>query len=70
MSHDIMTHKLVPMHEKTSIDEKEWVIKKYGIHIPVLLITDPVCKFMGFKEDDIIKIYRRNHIIYRIVKKE
>lgn len=70
MRHDIMTHRLVPKHEKIDKDEYNWVSNKYGTHLPILLLTDPVVRFLNFKENDIIKIYRPTSITYRIVKSD
>lgn len=65
---NITKHVLVPMHEKITDEESVEFKKKYGVKFPILLKSDPVCKFYNFKKGDIIKIHRKDFIAYRIVK--
>lgn len=59
--------KRVPVHEKISGEEYEEV-KKYARYLPLLLTTDAVSRFQGFRKGDIVKIYRKDEtVIYRIV---
>jgi DNA-directed RNA polymerase subunit H (RpoH/RPB5) len=56
-------------HEKVKNFENKY--KKYNLKLPVLLISDPICKWYGYKIDDIIKITRDDgSIIHRIVKQD
>lgn len=56
-------------HEKVKNFEHKY--KKYNLKLPVLLSLDPICKWYGYKPDDIIKITRDDgSIIYRIVKQD
>jgi DNA-directed RNA polymerase I, II, and III subunit RPABC1 len=69
---NITKHYLVPKHEleyeKGSKGAKEFK-QKYSNKFPVLLQNDPVCRFYGFKNGDIIKVTRKGgNVIYRIVK--
>ena len=73
---DLTNHILVPKHILLSEQEKEEVIKKYGINklnqFPKILKTDPIIKILGAKEGDLIKIIRRDNsgkesIYYRVV---
>ena len=73
---DLTNHILVPKHILLSEQEKEEVIKKYGINklnqFPKILKTDPIIKILGAKEGDLIKIIRRDSsgkesIYYRVV---
>ena len=67
--YNITKHRLVPKHTELSIDESKIFIKKYGKEFPVILKSDPVCKYYNFKKGSIIKITRNNnYIMYRIVK--
>lgn len=69
---NITKHVLVPIHEKV-VDTPEYseysnIKKKYAKYLPILLSTDPVARFHGFRKGDIVKIYRKDKtIIYRIV---
>lgn len=56
-------------HEKVKNFEHKY--KKYNLKLPVLLISDPICKWYGYKIDDIIKITRDDGtIVHRIVKQD
>ncbi len=67
--YDITKHRLVPKHIELSNEESKKFIKDYGKKFPVILKTDPICKYYNFKKGNIIKIIRNNnYIIYRIVK--
>jgi len=57
-------------HEKISNEQSLQVIrKKYGSHLPVLLKSDPIVRYFGFKRNDIIKVIRSpNEFIYRQVR--
>ena len=70
----ILDHVLVPKHEILSEEEKEALLKKYGIkekHLPKILTTDPVVKEIGAKPGDVLKITRefrgKKSVYYRIV---
>ena len=74
---DITEHKYVPKHilltpEEVSVMKQNYNIKS-NYEIPVMLKSDPVSKFYGFKKGDICKIIRKSYsvgesIYYRIVK--
>ena len=72
LKYNITKHYLVPLHELVVFENnEEYDIfkKKYGNNLPVILKTDPVARFYGFKKGDIIKVTRKNgYIAYRIVK--
>jgi DNA-directed RNA polymerase subunit H (RpoH/RPB5) len=56
-------------HEKVKNFEHKY--KKYNLKLPVLLSSDPICKWYGYKINDIIRITRDDgSIIHRIVKQE
>lgn len=70
----ILDHVLVPKHEILSPEEKEAILKKYGIkekQLPKIFSNDPVIKEIGAKPGDVIKITRefmgRKSVYYRIV---
>jgi len=73
---NIFDHKLVPKHIILSEDEKNDVIKKYGIkkvnQFPKILKSDPIACALAAKVGDLIKIIRKSEatkesIYYRIV---
>ena len=61
---DIMNHDLVPLHEIITEKEKKDLLTKYKIEpnqLPKILDTDPVCKSIGAKSGQILKIIRKSH---------
>ena len=69
LRYNITKHSLVPKHSALSKKANDEFKKKYGIKIPVLLKTDPVCRFYNFQRGDIIKVIRMDGFVsYRIVK--
>ncbi len=66
---NITKHRLVPLHTPLSKEEVVEFKATYGTSIPVLLRSDPVCRFYDFSKGDIIKITRKDGFVsYRIVK--
>ena len=66
---NLTKHRLYNKHIRLNDDDKKDFIKKYGVQIPVILVTDPVSRYFNFKKGDIIKIERKNDVVsYRIVK--
>lgn len=72
---DIVTHTLVPKHEKLSKEEEQILLKRYKIdkiQLPKIPLSDPVVKYYDFKKLDIIKITNISetagiYINYRVV---
>tara|TARA_A100001015_G_C15028916_1_gene732016 strand:- start:772 stop:1968 length:1197 start_codon:yes stop_codon:yes gene_type:complete len=73
---NVARHRFVPKHQKTTQYEISKLKKKYNLHnlqnLPHILISDPQCKYHGFRIGDVIKITRKsktntNSIVYRIV---
>jgi DNA-directed RNA polymerase subunit H len=72
---DVSKHELVPKHEILSKEEKEELLKKYGITIkelPRILSSDPAIKALNPKIGDVIKITRKSKtaeesVYYRVV---
>lgn len=73
---NILKHELVSEHIILSPEEKEEIIKKYGIkkpsQFPRILKSDPIVKEIGAKPGDLIKIIRKSttakeSIYYRII---
>lgn len=72
---DIEKHELVPKHIILNEQEKEEVLKGYGIslrQLPRILVSDPVIKLLNGKLGDVVKIIRKSHtagetVYYRVV---
>ena len=72
VQYNITKHYLVPKHElyceKGSSNAKKFK-EQYSDKFPIILKTDPVCRFYGFNKGDIIKVTRKDgHVIFRMVK--
>ena len=74
---DIEKHELVPKHIILNEQEKEELLKNYGIslrQLPRILVSDPVIKLLNGKLGDVVKIIRKSPtagetIYYRVVIK-
>jgi DNA-directed RNA polymerase subunit H len=73
---DISNHELVPKHILLSQQEKEEVMKNYGIRkisqFPRISKDDPAVKMLEAKPGDLIKIIRKSDtakesIYYRVI---
>ncbi len=72
---DISKHKLVPLHEIISEEERKEVLEKYKItpdQLPKILNTDPVSISISAQPGQIIKVIRKSHtakeaVAYRLV---
>lgn len=77
MGINILKHELVPKHILLNEQEKEEVLKQYGItlkQLPRILESDPVIKIIGGKMGDVVKIIRKSQtagqsVYYRVVVK-
>jgi len=62
-SFDILEHELVPKHIVLSKEEAKELLRKLNIRphqLPWIRENDPVCKRIGAKKGDIIKIIRKS----------
>jgi len=74
---EVGKHEFVPKHILLSEEEKEEVLKCYGVtlrQLPRILETDPAIKEMKPKPGDVVKIIRRSEtsgesVYYRVVIK-
>lgn len=74
---DIEKHELVPKHIILNEQEKEEILKKYGISVrqlPRISVSDPMIKLLNGKPGDVVKIVRKSptageSIYYRVVIK-
>lgn len=65
---NVTKHSLVPRHIKLESQEAMALVKKMGIHFPVLLKTDIIARYYRFVKGDVIKILRPDEISYRKVE--
>jgi DNA-directed RNA polymerase subunit H (RpoH/RPB5) len=67
LQYNLTHHVLFARHEKVKGDELQRIrplIKK----LPIILKTDPVCRYYNFNRNDILKIFRRDgSVSYRVV---
>ena len=74
---EVSKHELVPKHAILSEEEKEDVLKQFGItlrQLPRIIETDPAIKEMAPKPGDVVKIMRKSpsggeDAYYRVVIK-
>ena len=74
---DINKHELVPKHILLGAQEKEALLKKYGItlrQLPRMLALDPLVKLLNCNVGDVVKIIRKSETAgdteyYRVVVK-
>ena len=74
---DITKHEIVPKHELLKPEEKEKVLKGYGItlrQLPRVLDTDPMSVHLQAKPGDVLRITRNSqtageYTYYRVVIK-
>lgn len=70
LQYNPIKHILVPKHEGLSAKESKEFRDTYGAQkLPIILKTDPICRFFDFKKGSVVKITRRDgHVCYRIVR--
>lgn len=59
---DITQHQMVPRHIRLSSSERDAVLKKYAAkeqHMPKILLTDPMARYMGLRQGDMVRIERK-----------
>ncbi|CAD8091010.1 unnamed protein product [Paramecium primaurelia] len=72
--YDVTKHELVPQHIILNDNEKELLLKKYGLvdnQLPRILQSDPIARFLGLHHGDVVKIIRKSetaglYVTYRI----
>ena len=72
---NVLKHQMVPEHIIMSEEEVLELLAQYHIELkqlPKILVTDAVCKEIGARKDDVIKIKRRSltaeeAVSYRLV---
>ena len=60
---NILEHKLVPKHEVLLGKERKVFLQKYKLDdLPLILQTDPVVRFLGLQNNDIVRITRPDFV--------
>lgn len=60
---NILEHKLVPKHEPVVGAARREFLKKYKLDdLPLILHTDPVVRFLGLQDNDVVKITRPDFV--------
>ena len=75
LSYNVSTHCLVPKHKLVPNEEVNDIVSKYKCSLtnfPVILKTDPICRYYGFRRGHLIEITRSSetngtYICYRLV---
>lgn len=70
---NITRHVDVPRHIICSAQKKKDILEKYGVtkeQLPRILSTDPVCRYLGAKKGQLIKVVRTSESIPFIQSKE
>lgn len=66
---NITEHRLVPLHERVSKEEKENLEQNYKGKLPIILSSDPISRYYYFQRGEYIRITRKDGTIhYRVVK--
>ena len=55
LQYNLTKHRLVPQHILLNKEEGNEIRRKYGHDVPVILKSDPVCRYYNYKKGDIIK---------------
>lgn len=67
MQYDLTKHCLYNPHEKLSMDEIKSI--ESTKQFPIILKSDPVCRYFHFQRGDVIRVRRKDGIIvYRVVR--
>jgi DNA-directed RNA polymerase I, II, and III subunit RPABC1 len=62
LQYNVTKHKYVPKHEKVPQEEIDGILKRYYLkskfHLPIIIETDPIARYLGIKHGDLVKITR------------
>eukprot|EP00873_Tetraselmis_striata_P027057 jgi/Tetstr1/447321/TSEL_034758.t1 len=77
LQYNVSRHMDVPKHEKVPKADVDAILKTYYVkskfHLPLILETDPMSRYLGLKHGDLVKITRGSHncgntVFYRCCK--
>lgn len=77
LSYNVTHHTFVPKHILVSEEEKQQILTRFKVDekkMPIIQISDPVCRYFNAKEGQMFKIIRKSNttgesLYYRIVGK-
>jgi len=64
---NLIEHDLVPKHEILTEKYEKIIKEKFNNKLPLIKKTDPICKYYNCKSGQVLKIYRKHEIYYRLV---
>ena len=77
LQYNVMRHKYVPRHERVPPEEVPALLRTYFLkskfHLPVILETDPVARYLAMRPGDVVRITRPSAnagvaVFYRVCK--
>ena len=70
---DVVSNTIVPKHSIASHEQIKDVKKTYFLKdlskLPIMLYSDPISRYYGYRNNMVIRIERKTGIVYRLVKK-
>ena len=72
---DVLSHKLVPKHERVPLSEVPKILKELGLEpyqLPLIRASDPAARAIGARPGELVRIIRESEnagktIVYRFV---
>lgn len=64
---NLIDHFLVPKHQILDKKYENLIKDKFNSKLPLIKKTDPICRYYNCKVGQVLKIYRKNEIYYRLV---
>lgn len=64
---NLIDHFLVPKHQVLDKKHEELIKKKFNSKLPLIKKSDPICMYYNCKVGQVLKIYRKEEIYFRLV---
>lgn len=64
---NLIDHFLVPKHKILDLKHEKLIKEKFNSKLPLIKKSDPICRYYDCKNGQVLKIYRKNEIYYRLV---
>ena len=64
---NLIEHFLVPKHQILDKKYEKLIKEKFNNKLPLIKKKDPICKYYNCKVGQVLKIYRKHEIYYRLV---